>query len=54
MEFAFRVYSFALSGSVCSGETDVTISVVLPVAAMLFRGTIEDQVRKELGRILAS
>lgn len=54
MEFGFRVYTFSLTGSVRSQPEDVTISVDLPFAAMLFRGAIEDQVRKELGHILES
>ncbi len=52
MEFSFRVYTFSLTGSVRSLPDNVTISVDLPVVAMMFQGTIEDQVRKELSSLL--
>jgi hypothetical protein len=52
MEFSFRVYGFSLTGSVRSLPANVTIAVDLPVVAMMFQGTIEDQVRKELTRLL--
>ncbi len=52
MEFGFRVFGFSLKGGVRSLPDSVAISADLPVAAMIFQGTIEDQVRKELVNLL--
>ncbi len=52
MEFAFKVLGFALTGSVESTEENVAITVDLPVAAMLMKGTIENEIKKELSQVL--
>ncbi|MDR1483590.1 MAG: polyhydroxyalkanoic acid system family protein [Planctomycetaceae bacterium] len=53
MEFSFKIYGFSLNGSVQSLEKAVQIVIDLPVAAMLFRGTIESEIRKELKQVLS-
>ncbi|MDR2641621.1 MAG: polyhydroxyalkanoic acid system family protein [Planctomycetaceae bacterium] len=53
MEFSFKIYGFSLNGSVQSLEKAVQIVIDLPVAAMLFRGTIESEIKKELAQVLS-
>jgi len=53
MDFAFKVLGFALTGSVRSLEKAVEIAVDLPVAAMLMKGTIESEIKKELSQVLS-
>jgi len=52
LDFAFKILGFSLTGSVESLENSVRIAVVLPVAAMMMKGTIESQVRRELEQVL--
>ena len=52
MDFGFKVLGFSLTGSVTSDENAVTIAVELPVAAMMLRGSIESEIRKELTQVL--
>ncbi|MDR2761516.1 MAG: polyhydroxyalkanoic acid system family protein [Planctomycetaceae bacterium] len=52
MEFSFKIYGFSLKGSVESLEQAVQIIIDLPVAAMLLRGTIESEIKKELSQVL--
>ncbi|MDR2172443.1 MAG: polyhydroxyalkanoic acid system family protein [Planctomycetaceae bacterium] len=52
MEFSFKIYGFSLNGSVQSLDKAVNISLDLPFAAMLLRGTIESEIKKELAQIL--
>lgn len=53
MDFAFKVYGFSLTGNVESKDDSVDIAVDLPVAAMIVKGTIESEIKKELGQVLA-
>ena len=53
LDFAFKILGFSLTGSVESLENSVRIAVVLPVAAMMMKGTIESQVRRELEQVLS-
>ena len=52
MDFAFKVYGFSLTGSVCATDDTVGISVVLPTIAIMMRGTIESEIKKELAQVL--
>jgi hypothetical protein len=53
LDFAFKILGFSLTGSVKSLESSVQIAVVLPAAALLIKGTIESQVRRELEQVLS-
>jgi len=53
LEFSFKILGFSLTGKVESQESAVQIVVSLPVAAVLMKGTIESQVRKELEQVLS-
>ncbi|MDR1925539.1 MAG: polyhydroxyalkanoic acid system family protein [Planctomycetaceae bacterium] len=52
MEFAFKIYGFSLKGNVQSLDKSVQIVIELPFAAMLLKGTIESEIKKELAQIL--
>ncbi|MDR0609523.1 MAG: polyhydroxyalkanoic acid system family protein [Planctomycetaceae bacterium] len=53
MEFSFKVYGFSLTGSIQSLVDTVMISIDLPVAAMLWKHSIESQIKKELVQVLS-
>ena len=53
LDFAFKILGFSLTGTVESLESSAQITVVLPAAALLMKGTIESQVRRELEQVLS-
>ena len=53
LDFAFKILGFSLTGTVESLESSVRIAVTLPAAALLMKGTIESQVRRELEQVLS-
>ncbi len=53
MDFAFKVLGFSLTGGVKSTDDNVNISVDLPTIAMMMKGTIESEIKKELSQVLA-
>jgi len=52
--FAFKALGMAVSGSVAVEPALVRVRADLPLAAAFFKGTIEDRLRHEVGRLLAS
>ena len=54
LDFSFKILGFSLTGSVESLESSVHIMVVLPAAALMIKGTIESQIRRELEQVLQS
>lgn len=52
MQFGFRTFGLKISGLVESAPAEVKVSAELPMAAMMFRGTIERQIRDELAEML--
>ena len=52
LDFAFKILGFSLTGTVESLESAVRIVVALPAAALMMKGTIENQVRRELEQVL--
>jgi len=51
--YGFSAMGFATSGTVRVEEGQVHVDTKLPLAAVMFRGRIEETVRTQLGRILA-
>jgi hypothetical protein len=51
--FEFKTLGMGISGTVQVEDSVVILDVNLPLAAMLFKGTIERQIRHELGGLLA-
>ncbi len=52
LRFSFRVMGLKVSGAVTSEPTEVQVAADLPMAAMMFKGTIEQQIRDELSKML--
>jgi len=53
LSFAFKVVGMKIAGTVKVGASQVELAAQLPVAAMMFKGLIERQIRTELGNLLA-
>jgi hypothetical protein len=53
MNFAFKAYGMKVKGSVASEPSAVRVNVNLPLVAMMFKGKIEEQIKEQLGKVLA-
>ena len=53
LAFRFVTSGLNISGMLVVEDTVVAVSGPLPLAAVLFRGRIEQQIRDELGRMLS-
>ncbi len=53
LSFGFATFGIKVAGTATSGESEVVVDAKLPLAAMLFRGKIEQQIREELEKIVA-
>ncbi len=53
VEFSFSAMGFSTSGKVQVEETHVAIESKLPLAAVMFRGKIEETIRHQVGRALS-
>jgi hypothetical protein len=53
LKFCFKTYGMKIQGTVSSAPSEVHVDARLPLSAMMFKGTIEQQIRGELSRILA-
>ncbi len=53
LRFAFTTFGVRIRGTVTSAESDVAVAADLPLVAMPMKGTIEQQIRGELEKILA-
>jgi hypothetical protein len=53
VEFGFKTYGFAVSGQMAVEPADVRFDAKIPMAAMMFKGKIEQTLRDEINRVLA-
>jgi hypothetical protein len=53
LSFAFKAMGMSVSGTVAVESDSVKLDATLPFAAMMFKGMIEQQIRKEIGGLLA-
>ena len=53
MNFRFTTFGMKIAGTVTSEPSRVRVDAKLPLGAMIFRGAIEQQIRDELGKVLA-
>ncbi len=53
LAYAFSTYGFHIKGDVNVEPSEVKVNGVLPFAAMMFKGKIEQAVRDELEKLLA-
>ena len=52
LEFNFTTYGFSISGTMTVEEEVARMEGQLPFAAVAFRGTIQDSIRKEIEKTL--
>jgi len=52
--FGFKAVGMKIGGSVSVEDTSVRLDCDLPIAAMMFKGMIEQRIRAELGDLLIS
>ena len=53
LTFSFRVVGMSISGTLAVEDAAVALEAELPLAAVVFRGMIEQQIHEELDRVLA-
>lgn len=51
--FGFKALGMQVGGTVTVGDSDVKVAADLPLAAWIFKGAVEKQIRDELGELLA-
>ena len=54
LTFAFSTYGFKISGTLTVAAGAVLLGGRLPLAAMMFKGKIEQTIRDELAKVLAT
>jgi hypothetical protein len=53
LNYSFKTFGFTIQGTVAVEPAEVKLDASLPLAAMMFRGTIEKQIRDHMTRLLA-
>ena len=53
LTFGFSTFGFKISGDVNVGPSDVKLNASIPIAAMMFKGKIEEALRGEMAKVLA-
>jgi hypothetical protein len=54
LKFRFKTFGFQFQGTGNVSDTDATLDVDIPFAAMMFKGKIESEMRDTLTRVLRS
>jgi len=54
LKFGFKAMGMKVSGNVTVEDSRVKLDADLPLAAVMFKGVIEQRLRKELDRLLAT
>lgn len=53
VQFSFKTYGFNVSGSMTVDPADVRFDAKVPMAAMMFKGKIEQTLRDEITKVLS-
>jgi hypothetical protein len=53
LNFSFKTFGFKIEGKMDVAEDSVKLEQNLPLAAMMFKGKVEEAIRTELGKLLA-
>jgi hypothetical protein len=53
LSFAFKTFGFKVAGAIESLENKLAVSGDIPIAAMMFKGKIESEIRQQLGRLMS-
>ena len=54
LTFAMKTYGMKISGTMTVDEEKVGVAGSIPIAAMMFKGKIQDSITAELKKVLAS
>lgn len=54
LNFGFKTYGIPLKGSVAVSEGQLQVDGDLPFSAMMFKGKIEGEIRKVLGKLMGA
>jgi hypothetical protein len=52
LSFAFKTFGFKVAGAIAAFDNKLAVSGDIPIAAMMFKGKIESEIREQLGRIM--
>ena len=52
LKFSFKTYGFVITGALQVREKDVVLDGTLPLAAIMFKGRVEQTIREQLERLL--
>lgn len=53
LNFSFKTFGFKINGKMNVAEDNVKLEQDLPLAAMMFKGKVEEAIRTEMGKLLA-
>lgn len=52
LTFAFKTFGFKVAGAIASLDKKLAVSGDIPIAAMMFKGKIESEIRDQLSRLM--
>lgn len=52
LNFGFKALGMRIVGEIAVNDTDLDVCCNLPLTAMMFKGKIESEVQKQLGRLM--
>ena len=53
LTYSFKTFGFTIKGTVAVEPSEVKLEAGLPLAAMMFKGTIEKQILDQMNKLLA-
>jgi len=53
VDFSFSAMSFSIEGDMQVNHDNIALNATLPLAAIMFKGMIEQRLRERLGEVLA-
>jgi hypothetical protein len=53
LTYSFKTFGFTIKGTVAVEPSEVKLHSSLPLAAVMFKGTIEQQIRDQMTKLLA-
>jgi len=52
LDFGFKTYGIKIAGNINVEDSRIAVDIDLPISAMMFKGKIESEIRKQLERLL--
>lgn len=53
LTYSFKTFGFTIAGTLAVEPSEVKLNAKLPLAAMMFKGRIEEQIREQMDKLLA-